>query len=168
MRALATLAVVAAAAACSGGAPAPERPGAASSDAVEKPIDRCLAAQEVELEAWLGEMVAVPGDEVETWATVSMILTVTDPEILEEIRLTSPEATEAVSRSEETWHLCRGLLSVNCASFERAMELTEARLEPGLFDRPAARQRCRAGEISEDMADCALAAVDSETARTCW
>lgn len=161
--------------ACGGESAAPRAAapgGGATPPAKAKPTgDRrqtCLSAQEVEVEAWLRDMVTTPGDELETWATLQMIMTITEPEVLEEIRFANPEASDAAARSEITWKACHDLIEVNCASLSRAMALTEARLEPNLFDRPRIEGRCERSEVSPEQADCALEAADPDVARSCF
>lgn len=174
-----TLLLCAIAVACGGGSAATRtaEPGAAAAPAKARPPQAkaagdgrrtCLAAQKVEVEAWLRDMVTTPGDELETWATLQMIMTITEPEVLEEIRFANPEASDAAARSEKTWKACHDLIEVNCASLSRAMELTEARLEPDIFDHRRIEARCEKSEVSPEQAECALEAADPKVARGCF
>jgi hypothetical protein len=158
-------------ASCSSGsktASVPDRPEpepAEPADSGDR-LDRCLMAQEFEVQAWLNHAVT-QDDETETWATLGMVMTLTEPEILDEMGEADPEAGEALSSSRETWQACRGVIAINCASLDQAAELTEVRVGEDVWESSDLIERCAENQVDAEQADCVLAARDAKTAKSC-
>jgi hypothetical protein len=153
-------------AACSSGAKTATAPPAPVSPASGEARERCLMAQEFEVQAWLNHAVT-QGDETETWATLGMVMTLTGPEILDEMREADPDADTALSSSRESWQACRGIIAINCASLDQAAELTEVRVGTDVWESSDLIERCAENKVDEEQADCVLAARDARTARGC-
>lgn len=128
--------------------------------------DACLMAQEFEVQAWLNHAVTQE-DETETWATLGMVMTLTEPAILDEMAEADPDAATALTSSRETWKACRGVIAINCASLDQAAELTEVRIGEDVWDSSELIDRCARNQVDADQADCVLAARDREIARGC-
>lgn len=142
---------------------APDEPAAPGGDDVR---ERCLMAQEFEVQAWLNHAVS-EGDETETWATLGMVMTLTEPAVLDEMREVTPEAESALDSSAEAWQVCRGVIGINCASLDQAAELTEVRIGSEIWDSAELIERCAGNQIDAAEADCILAARDEAIARSC-
>lgn len=145
------------------GVPAPEEPAAPVAGEAR---ERCLIAQEFEVQAWLNHAV-IEGDETATWATLGMVMTLTEPAILEEMREVTPEAETALTSSAETWKMCRGVIAINCASLDQAAELTEVRIGSEVWDSDDLIARCAENRVDAEQADCVLAARNEAVARRC-
>ena len=169
-----TLLALVAALACCGSKPSPTKQVTGS--AANEPVvgggesrASCAKAEGREVKVWITAMVTEPGDEIEMFTTLGMILTHTDPETLEAIAEANPESAEATAASAQAWSACGEKESVNCAALAEAMKATEARLgREDVWDNGAIFDRCKAGEFELEHADCALSAGAIETARTCF
>jgi len=128
----------------------------------------CQSAQELEVETWLAVMITDPDDEIELFTTLGMILTLTDPQTLLELREAMPDAIAATHASKQAWLACGETAAVNCVALARALESTEARLDDDVWNDDAIVRQCLRGTFTLENADCALSVSDSETAKTCF
>lgn len=142
----------------------PSEPNAPPADDAR---DRCLMAQEFEVQAWLNHAVTQE-DETETWATLGMVMTLTEPEVLDEMAEADPDAETALTSSRESWKACRGVIAINCASLDQAAELTEVRIGADVWESSDLLERCADNKVDAEQADCVLAARDAATARQCF